>query len=81
MLTNFCINFLLYCVSGKVFRTELMCLLRCQWKELYNRNENDRMGNRKSLAKNNLQLQQTNLKGTSTKYTLQNSTFTPSKLL
>jgi hypothetical protein len=62
MLTNFCINFLLYCVSGKVFRGELMYLLRCQWKELYNRNEGERMGYKKPPTKTNIQLQQTKLK-------------------
>lgn len=47
MLTNFCINFLLYCLSGKIFRSELMCLLRCRWKELYDKHETDRMSKKK----------------------------------
>ena len=51
MLTNFCINFLLYCVSGKVFRGELVYLLRCQWRELYDRHEVDRHAQRKPRAK------------------------------
>jgi hypothetical protein len=51
MLTNFCINFLLYCVSGKVFRTELVYLVRCQWKELYDRNEVERSAHRHSRRK------------------------------
>ncbi|CAF0841852.1 unnamed protein product [Rotaria sordida] len=55
MLTNFCINFLLYCVSGKVFRSELICLLRCHWKELYDRNECERMIQRKH--RQNLEIQ------------------------
>ncbi|CAF1125401.1 unnamed protein product [Didymodactylos carnosus] len=29
MLTNFCINFLLYCIGGKLFRLQLKYLLRC----------------------------------------------------
>jgi hypothetical protein len=81
MLTNFCINFLLYCVSGKVFRAELMYLLRCQWKELYNRNEGERTGYRKTQQKTNIQLQQTKLKGNSTKYTTPYSTSDRSKSL
>ena len=59
LLTNFSINFLLYCVSGKVFRDELMCLLRCNWKELYNRNEAERSANRRiSRPPINIQLQE-----------------------
>ncbi|CAF3790844.1 unnamed protein product [Rotaria socialis] len=56
MLTNFCINFLLYCVSGKVFRSELLCLLRCQWKELYDRYEGERKVQRKTRSKVEIQL-------------------------
>ena len=48
MLTNFCINFLLYCLSGKTFRSELMCLLRCRWKELYDKHETNRTSKRKA---------------------------------
>ncbi len=62
MLTNFCINFLLYCVSGKVFRGELICLLRCQWKELYDRGEGDRAARRKSRPKIEIQLNEAKLK-------------------
>jgi len=58
MLTNFCINFLLYCVSGRVFRGELMYLLRCQCKELYKRND----GKKKSYPKTNVHLQQSKTK-------------------
>ncbi|CAF0758409.1 unnamed protein product [Adineta steineri] len=56
MLMNFCINFLLYCVSGKVFRDELMCILRCQWKQLYNKKE----GKKQVRPIINLQLQGAN---------------------
>lgn len=62
MLTNFCINFLLYCVSGKVFRTELVYLLRCRCKELYDRNEIDRLAFRKSRQKVELQMNQSRSK-------------------
>ncbi len=62
MLTNFCINFLLYCVSGKVFRSELICLLRCQWKELYDRNEGERFAYRKSRPRIEIQLNETKLR-------------------
>ena len=63
MLTNFCINFLLYCVSGKVFRSELICLLRCQWKELYDRNDGERMNNhRKARPRMDIQLHEARLK-------------------
>ncbi len=65
MLTNFCINFLLYCVSGKVFRSELICLLRCQWKELYERNEGERLAHRKSRPKIEIQLNETKLRSRS----------------
>ncbi len=58
MLTNFCINFLLYCVSGRVFRGELMYLLRCQCKELYKRND----GKKKTHPKTNIHLQQSKTK-------------------
>jgi len=58
MLTNFCINFILYCLSGKIFRSELMYLLRCQWKELYTRNEGERMSKKKPRPKTNIQLQE-----------------------
>lgn len=46
MLTNFCINFLLYCLSGKTFRTELMYLIQCQWRQLYKKHENERLSKR-----------------------------------
>ena len=42
MLTNFSINFLLYCVSGKAFRSELIYLLRCEWKILYDKRDGER---------------------------------------
>jgi len=60
MLTNFCINFLLYCVSGKVFRGELICLLRCQWRELYERYDGERA--RKSRPKIEIRLNETKLR-------------------
>ena len=59
MLTNFCINFLLYCVSGKVFRNELICLLRYQWRELYDKNEGERRAQRRYRPKIEMQLQET----------------------
>lgn len=63
MLTNFCINFLLYCVSGKVFRSELICLLRCQWKELYDRNDGERLNHhRKNRQRMDIQLHEARLK-------------------
>lgn len=63
MLTNFCINFLLYCVSGKVFRSELICLLRCQWKELYERNDRgERLAYRRSRPKIEIRLNEMKLK-------------------
>ena len=63
MLTNFCINFLLYCVSGKAFRSELICLLRCQWKDLYEKSgDGERLALRKSRQKLILQLNDTKLK-------------------
>ncbi|CAF3053388.1 unnamed protein product [Rotaria sp. Silwood2] len=62
MLTNFSINFLLYCVSGKVFRSALICLLRCHWKELYDRNECERMIQRKLRPNLKIQLNETKLK-------------------
>ncbi|CAF0836335.1 unnamed protein product [Rotaria sp. Silwood1] len=62
MLTNFCINFLLYCVSGKIFRNELIYLLRCHWKELYDRNECERIVQRKPRQKLEIQLNDTKLK-------------------
>jgi len=59
MLTNFCINFLLYCLSGKIFRGELMHLLRCQWKKLYMRTEGQSvMNKKKSRPKIDIQLQE-----------------------
>ena len=58
VLTNFCINSLLYCVSGKIYRRKLMHLLRCQWKELCKRNEGEHRGSYKSRPKNNIQLQE-----------------------
>lgn len=62
MLMNFCINFLLYCVSGKAFRSELICILRCQWQELYDRSECERAINRQNRSKIALQLNETKLK-------------------
>ncbi|CAF1666989.1 unnamed protein product, partial [Didymodactylos carnosus] len=35
MLTNFCINFLLYCIGGKLFRSQLKCLLKCRFNDMY----------------------------------------------
>lgn len=58
MLTNFCINFILYCLSGKIFRTELVYLIRCQWKELYNRHENERLSKKIIRPKIQIQLQE-----------------------
>lgn len=58
MLTNFCINFLLYCLSGKIFRSELMCLLQCQWKELYNKHEGERMSKKKHRQANRFPLKE-----------------------
>lgn len=60
MLTNFCINFLLYCVSGKVFRSELLCLLRCRWRELYEKGDGDRLAHRKSRPKIEIKLKGVN---------------------
>jgi hypothetical protein len=62
MLTNFCINFLLYCVSGKAFRSELICLLRCRWKELYERNDGERLAYKKYRSKIEMQLNETKLR-------------------
>ncbi|CAF1339747.1 unnamed protein product [Adineta ricciae] len=62
MLTNFCINFLLYCVSGKAFRTELAYILRCRWRELYDRSEAERAARKKSRPKIEIQLNETKLK-------------------
>ncbi|UJR16461.1 hypothetical protein I4U23_003363 [Adineta vaga] len=62
MLTNFCINFLLYCVSGKVFRNELGYILRCKWRELYDRNEIERAARRKSRPKIEIQLNEVKVK-------------------
>jgi hypothetical protein len=62
MLTNFCINFLLYCVSGKAFRSELICLLRCRWKELYERNDGERLAYKKCRSKIEMQLNETKLR-------------------
>lgn len=63
MLTNFCINFLLYCVSGKVFRSELICLLRCQWKELYDRTDGERVNHhRKHRPRIDIQLHEARIK-------------------
>ena len=62
MLMNFSINFLLYCVSGKAFRNELICLLRCQWKELYDRNDGERRLKRLSRPKIEIQLTQSKLR-------------------
>ena len=58
MLTNFCINFLLYCVSGKAFRNELICLLRCEWRALYDRNEGERRAQRRHHPTIEMQLQE-----------------------
>ncbi|UJR29960.1 hypothetical protein I4U23_017507 [Adineta vaga] len=65
MLTNFSINFLLYCVSGKVFRDELMYILRCQWKDLYNKHEVKKPAHLKC----NIQLQESTPKFRTTKLT------------
>lgn len=62
MLMNFSINCLLYCVSGKAFRTELMYLHRCQWKELYDRNEGERRQQRASRPRIEIQMTQSKLK-------------------
>jgi hypothetical protein len=62
MLMNFCINFLLYCVSGKVFRSELICLLRCQWNELYDKSKGERAAQRKSRPKIEIQLNEQKFK-------------------
>ncbi len=58
MLTNFCINFILYCLSGKIFRSELSSLLRCQWKELYNRHDGERLSKKINRPKLNIPLQE-----------------------
>lgn len=58
-LTNFCINFLLYCVSGKVFRNELVSLMRCQWRAVLENNEERRM---RRLSRSKLDLQLHNCK-------------------
>lgn len=65
MLTNFCINFLLYCVSGKTFRSELVCLLRCRWKELYEKGDGDRLAHRKLRANVEIKLKDTNARARS----------------
>jgi hypothetical protein len=52
---------MLYCVSGKAFRSELICLLRCQWKELYERNDGER-AHRKSRPRIEIQLNEVKLK-------------------
>lgn len=62
MLTNFCINFLLYCVSGKAFRSELFLLLRCRWKELYDRYEGERNARRKNCPKVQIRLNEKKFK-------------------
>jgi hypothetical protein len=67
MLTNFCINFLLYCLSGKIFRSELISLLRCQWKVLYNRHDGERMSKKILRPKTNIQLQESKGKQYSTR--------------
>ncbi|CAF1480516.1 unnamed protein product [Rotaria sp. Silwood1] len=79
MLTNFCINFLLYCASGKVFRNELMYILRCQWKELYNRNEGDRRGSYKSRPQYNIQLQESQIKRRTTNGVVKKQNYYPFK--
>lgn len=79
MLTNFCINFLLYCVSGEVFRSELFYLLRCQWKELYDRSENDRGAHRRSRRKLEVQLQQSKAKA-KTKTMIRNQNYHPTRI-
>ena len=56
MLMNFCINFLLYCLSGKIFRTELVYLLRCRWRQLYNTHKNEALSKQPFQQKNNIQL-------------------------
>ncbi|CAF1095459.1 unnamed protein product [Rotaria sordida] len=72
MLTNFCINFLLYCASGKVFRMELIYILRCKWKKLYNRNEGKRRVNHKFYPKDNMRLQESKSNRRSTNGVIQN---------
>ncbi len=72
MLTNFCINFVLYCLSGKIFRVELMYLIRCQWKELYKRNEKGSINKKYLRSKMNIQLQQSKLKLHSNQYSNRN---------
>jgi len=67
MLTNFCINFLLYCLSGKIFRSELISLLRCQWKVLYNRHDGERMSKKILRPKTNIELQESKGKQYSTR--------------
>ena len=62
MLTNFCINFLLYCVSGQAFRNELIYLLHCQWKELYDKNKVERKPHGNSRSKVETQLNDIQLK-------------------
>ena len=64
MLTNFCINFLLYCVSGRIFRDELMFILRCRWKDLYNKQEVKKPIRPKCI----IQLQESTPKHRSTQY-------------
>lgn len=74
MLTNFCINFLLYCVSGKVFRGELVFLLRCRWRELYDRNEIERLAYRRSRRKPDIQMH-----ASKSQHTIRNLHYQPSK--
>ncbi|CAF2526760.1 unnamed protein product [Rotaria sp. Silwood2] len=79
MLTNFCINFLLYCASGKIFRSELMYILQCQWKELYNKNDGERRGSHKSHPKYHLQLQESTIKRRPTNGVTKNLNYYPFK--
>lgn len=77
MLTNFCINFLLYCASGKMFRNELMYILQCRWKELYSKNEAERRGSKKSRPKENIPLKESKPRRRRTKYVIKNLNYYP----
>ncbi|CAF0953587.1 unnamed protein product [Rotaria magnacalcarata] len=79
MLTNFCINFLLYCVSGEVFRGELMYILQCHWKELYNRNDGEHRGSYKYRPNDEIQLKESTTKHRPTKYVIKNLNYYPYK--
>lgn len=79
MLMNFCINFLLYCASGKLFRGELMYILRCHWKELYNRNEAEHRGSNKYRHKDDIPLKESQEKHRSRKCVIKNLNHYPHK--